>query len=86
MTNGGGKGRFSRLTLLLLNLALLQPLCVLKRAAGLFQRVAESFRGLEVAPRLFQVHGGWLAEPPVARQSVLVLVGSGRGKGFWSKL
>ena len=87
MTNGGGKGRFSRLALLLLLHLALQPLCcVLKVAVRLLRRVVESFRRVQVAPRLVQVHCGWLADPPVARQGVLVLVGARRGEGFWSKL
>ena len=82
MELGGGKGRFSRLSLLL------HPLCVLKGSTGLLQRVVESLRWLQVAPGLFQVHCAkcaWLAEPPVAGESVLV-VGVRRGKGFRSKL
>ena len=82
---GEGKGRFSRLSrLLLLHLAWPPLLCALKRAAGLLR---ESFRWIQVVPGVFQVHGGcWLTEPPVAGQSVLVVVGSRRGKGFRSKL
>ena len=77
MELGGGKGRFSRLRLAL------HPLCVLK--TGLLRGVVESLRRLQVVPGLFQVHTAWLAEPPVAGESVLV-VGVRRGKGFRSKL
>ena len=79
MELGGGKGRFSRLRLAL------HPLCVLKGGTGLLRGVVESLRWLQVIPGLFQVHTAWLAEPPVAGESVLV-VGVRRGKGFRSKL
>ena len=79
MELGGGKGRFSRLRLAL------HPLCVLKGAIGLLRGVVESLRWLQVVPGFFQVQSAWLAEPPVAGESVLV-VGVRRGKGFRSKL